>query len=79
MVTGLLDYHPVIPCLLETTHKQVYYAGCKKQCEDIIIDIITGNLQEILHFTPFSLKKLSQYTQFQMLLSHKRFSDQIRQ
>ena len=35
------NYHPIAPSLLQITHKQFYYAGCKKQCEDIIIDIIT--------------------------------------
>ena len=25
-------------------HKEVYYADYKKQCEDVIIDIITWNL-----------------------------------
>ena len=40
MVTGLSNkYHPIVPCLLQITRKQVYYAGCKKQCEDIVIDI----------------------------------------
>ena len=39
-----------IPCLLQITHKQVYCAGCKKQCEDIAIDIITWNL---LSYHPF--------------------------
>ena len=57
MVTGLLDYHPAIPCLLETTHKQVYYAGCKKQCEDIIINIITGNLLSYPPFYSIIIKK----------------------
>ena len=28
MVTGLpTKYHPIVPCLLQITHKQVYYAG----------------------------------------------------
>ena len=45
MVTELHNkYHAMVPCLLQITHKQVYYAGCKKQCEDIVIDIITWNL-----------------------------------
>ena len=41
MVIGLpYKYHQIGPCLLQVTHKQVYYSGCGKQCEDIIIDII---------------------------------------
>ena len=42
MVTGLTNkYHPLVLCLSHITHKQVYYADCKKQYEDIITDIIT--------------------------------------
>ena len=52
MVTGLSNkYHPIVPCLLQITRKQVYYAGCKKQCEDIVIDITTLNL---FSYPPFS-------------------------
>ena len=81
MVTGLPNkYHPSVPCLLQITHKQVYYAGCKKRFEDIIIDIITWNL---LSYPPFYLimilKNLAEHTQFLMLINHKGFSDEMRQ
>ena len=42
MVTGLPNkYHPIVSCLLQITHKQIYFAGYKKQSEDTVIDIIT--------------------------------------
>ena len=37
------QYHPIVPCLLKITHKHVYYAGCKKPCEYIIVYITTWN------------------------------------
>ena len=52
MVTEIPNkYHPSIPWLLQITHKQVYYTGCKKQCEDIVIDLTTLNL---FSYPPFS-------------------------
>ena len=76
MVTGLQNkYHPILPCLLQIIHKQVYYAGC----EDIIIDIITPNLLSYRPFCSIIIKNLTKYIQFLMFISHKRFSDQITQ
>ena len=51
MVTGLSNnYHPIVPYLLQITHKQVYYAGRNKQCENIIIDTTAWNL---LSYPPY--------------------------
>ena len=72
-------YHPIVSCLLQITHKQVYYAGCQK-CEDIIIYITTRNLLSYPPFYSIMIKKtLTKYTQLLMLISNKRFNDQIRQ
>ena len=58
MVTGLPNkYHPVVPCLLQITHKYVYYAGCKRQCKDIIIDMITWNSLSYPPFYSIIIKK----------------------
>ena len=40
-VTGLPNkYHTIVHCLLQIAHKQVCYVDYKKQCEDIIIDMM---------------------------------------
>ena len=45
MVTGLPNkYHPIVQSFLQMTNKQVHYAGCKKQYENIIMDMIAWNL-----------------------------------
>ena len=58
MVTGLPNkYHSIVSCLLQITQKQVYYTGCKKQCEDIVINIITWNLLSYPPFYSIIIKK----------------------
>ena len=58
MVNKLTNkYHLIALWLLQITHKQVYHAVCKKQCEGIVIDIITWNLLPHPQFYPIIIKK----------------------